>query len=341
MIEPQTWRELLGSLIENVQERQRIASLSGINAVTLQRWANSEGNPRIRNLHQLISALPDYASQLTALIQKEYATFLESGASSEEDLSKIPSNFYTNVMRAYTRTAPSLRFWSIGKLILQQALQHLDPFRLGLLLTITCCTVPSDPSQKVRSMRIFLGLGSAPWQGSWDRYPLFIGVESLCGYVLSNRRLITIHDVQATDFISYYPLVPLQDSRSVVVAPIQRGEGVAGCFCASSTQPSYFTAERAELFQSYAQLLAVAFQPTEFYRSQNIDLGLFPSFGQQERYFATFQTRLLHTMRNAILGGQPLSSQQAMQMVLAQLEEELLQATVEQQSEDSPKFKLF
>jgi len=250
MIEPQTWRELLGSLIENAQERQRIASLSSINAVTLQRWANNEGNPRIRNLHQLISALPDYASQLTALIQKEYVTFLEPGASSEEDLSKIPSNFYTNVMRAYTKTAPSLRFWSIGKLILQQAMQHLDPFRLGMLLLITSCTVPADPAQKVRSMRIFLGLGSAPWQGTWDRYPLFVGVESLCGYALSNRRLITIQDTQATDSVSYYPMLPVKDSGSMVVAPIQRGDGVAGCFYASSTQPSYFTSERLELFQS-------------------------------------------------------------------------------------------
>jgi GAF domain len=329
MTEPQTWRELLGSLIENAQERQRIASLSGINAVTLQRWVNNEGNPRIRNLHQLLSALPDYASQLTALIQKEYVTFLESSTGNEEDLSKIPSNFYTNVMRTYTKTAPSLRFWSIGKLILQQAMQHLDPFRLGMLLLITGCTIPDDPSQKVRSMRIFLGLGSGPWQSSWDRYPLFIGVESLCGYVLSNRRVITIQDTQARDSVSYYPMLPVKQAGSVVVAPIQRGEGVAGCFCTISTQPSYFTAERVELFQSYAQLLAVAFMPAEFYRPQNIDLGLFPSHEQQQGYFATFQTRLLHTMRDAILEGQSLSSQQAMQQVLVQLEKELLQATSE------------
>jgi len=69
--------------------------------------------------------------------------------------------------------------------------------------------------------------------------------------------------------------------------------------------------------------------PTEFYRPQDIDLGLFPSYEQQQPYFATFQTRLLNTMRSAILEGQPLSSQQAMQLVLVQLEEELLRATSE------------
>ncbi|HTK06934.1 MAG TPA: GAF domain-containing protein [Ktedonobacteraceae bacterium] len=324
MAEPQTWRELLHDLIENMPERQRISQVSGINAITLQRWANNEGNPRLRNLHQLVSALPEHSAQLTRLIKQEYATFFELKPGNEEDLSQIPSYFYTSVMRAYTKTSPSLRFWSIGKLILQQAFQHLDPQRLGLVLTVIACTTPGEPAQKVRSLRILLGQGSTPWQGNWDRYPLFMGIESLCGYVVNNRRLITIQDTQSMSH-SYYPLLPVEHARCVAVVPIQRGESIAGCFCACSTQPFYFTAERLELIQNYSQLLTVAFTQAEFYLSYNIDLALFPSQKQQAQHFSTFQQRLLDTMRSSARQEQPLSGQQASSLVMSQLEEELSQ----------------
>ncbi len=329
MAEPQTWRELLSILIENAQERQHIASLSGINAITLQRWANNEGNPRTRNLYQLIAALPDYSTQLTRLIQREYPTFLETSAGNEGELLKIPSRFYTSVMRAYTKTAPSLRFWSIGKLILQQALQHLDPFRLGMMLVITGCTTPNTPTQKVRSLRVLLGQGTAPWQGSWDRYPIFIGIESLGGYVASNQRMIIVQDTQAANHY-YHPMVSTEHGRSIVASPIQRSEGVAGCFYVSSTQPFYFTPQRLDLLQSYTQLLSVAFTPSEFYPAQRIDLALFPPQNQQEHYFSTFQQRLLDTMRTAMQNGQSLNSNQATQLVTSQLEEELLQLAKDQ-----------
>ena len=330
MADSQTWRELLHDLIENMSERQRIAQLSGINATTLLRWANNEGNPRLRNLHQLVSALPEYSAQLTRLIKQEYATFLELEVDRrEEDLSKIPSCFYTNVMRTYTKTAPALRFWSIGKLILQQAFQHLDPQRLGLVLTVVACTTPHDSAQTVRSLRILLGQGSDPWQGSWDRYPLFMGAESLCGYVVNNRRPIVIQDTQAMPH-PYYPLLPVEHARCVVVAPIQRGESIAGCFCACSTQPSYFDAERLDLVESYSQLLTVAFTAGEFYLSRNIDLALFPSRSQQAQCFATFQQRLLETIRSAAQQGQSLSGQQATSLVMAQFEEELSSLVHEQ-----------
>jgi GAF domain len=318
----QTWRELLHDLIESMPERQRIAQLSGINATTLLRWANNEANPRLRNLHQLVLALPEHSEQLTRLIRQEYTSFLDLDAERREDLSKVPSCFYTNVMRTYAKTAPTLRFWSIGKLILQQAFQHLDPQRLGLVLTIVSFTPPASSSQKARSMRVSLGQGSEPWQGSWDRYPLFAGAESLCGYVANNRRPIIIQDTQAMNN-TYYPVSQVEHGRCIVVVPIQRGESIAGCFCACSTQPNHFSIERLNLMQSYAQLLTVAFTPKEFYLSHNIDLALFPPRSQQAQHFSTFQQRLLDTMRDAVQRDQPLSGQQATLLVMSQFEEEL------------------
>ena len=40
MSEPQTWRELLGQCLTSGQEKERIASLVGVNPLTLTRWVN-------------------------------------------------------------------------------------------------------------------------------------------------------------------------------------------------------------------------------------------------------------------------------------------------------------
>jgi GAF domain-containing protein len=151
-----------------------------------------------------------------------------------------------------------------------------------------------------------------------------MGVESLCGYVVNNRRLITIQDTQSMSH-SYYPMLPVEHARCVAVMPVQRGESIAGCFCACSTQPFYFTAERLELIQNYSQLLTVAFTPAEFYLSRNIDLALFPPQKQQAQHFSTFQQRLLDTIRSSARQDRPLSGQQASSLVMSQLEEELSQ----------------
>ena len=58
MQKPPTWRELLGSIIRDPQERQRIASDLGVRTITLMRWANGESNPRLQTLHQLLGVLP-------------------------------------------------------------------------------------------------------------------------------------------------------------------------------------------------------------------------------------------------------------------------------------------
>ena len=50
MQELPSWRVLLGQLIHDPQERNRIANELGINPATLVRWAHNETNPRPQNL---------------------------------------------------------------------------------------------------------------------------------------------------------------------------------------------------------------------------------------------------------------------------------------------------
>ena len=46
MVKSPAWREVLGQIIEDARERQRIASALGINPITLDRWANHTSKPR-------------------------------------------------------------------------------------------------------------------------------------------------------------------------------------------------------------------------------------------------------------------------------------------------------
>src|SRR5579883_2024761 len=56
----QSWRELLGKIIADPQERQRLADTLNINPITLTRWATHKSNPRPDNLRPLIEVLPQY-----------------------------------------------------------------------------------------------------------------------------------------------------------------------------------------------------------------------------------------------------------------------------------------
>jgi hypothetical protein len=53
MQELASWRELLGKIIADSHERQRIANMLGVNPITLTRWVNNESKPRPQNLRQL------------------------------------------------------------------------------------------------------------------------------------------------------------------------------------------------------------------------------------------------------------------------------------------------
>ena len=130
MSEPQTWRELLGQCLTSGQEKERIASLVGVNPLTLTRWVNDEAKPRLSNIHRLLDALPKYRSQFLELLPDDLKPIFDE-AKDLDGAHEIPTPFYTSVLNAFTTTAPALRFRAICDLILLQALQQLDPNRVG------------------------------------------------------------------------------------------------------------------------------------------------------------------------------------------------------------------
>jgi transcriptional regulator with XRE-family HTH domain len=329
MQQPNTWRELLTFILNDPRERQRLADELGIRTITLNRWLSGETAPRPQNMRHLLNALPQYRDQLLDLLRLEKG-FEDLTTTIDDDSAKeIPSAFYIRVFNARASTIESLRFWTIGSLILQQALGQLDPDRLGMAIIVVRCMPPPARSRKVRSLRESIGVGTPPWFGDLEQQALFLGAESLAGYAVSLCRPAANQDIASDS--TFVPTSPGEHEKSAVAYPILYAGHVAGCLLVSSTQVNYFLSQtRAALIQSYADLLALAFEPEDFYDPQDIELHVMPPHPIQRQRFANFRQRVANTMIQAVQKQHPINNLQAEQIVWQELEEELLQLSTSQ-----------
>src|SRR6266581_7027894 len=275
MQEATTWRELLGSIIQDPQERRRLANELGINPVTLTRWINNESSPRSQSIQRLLKALPQHRKALLELLADDFEGFItETEDSLAEDLlHKIPSEFYIRVLHTRATIPKVLRFSSLCDLILQQALEQLDPKRLGLAVIVVRCMPPSREG-KIRSLRENVGRGTPPWEGKLEQQAILLGAESLAGHAVTLGHLVVNQNLSENQSLSpgYHGLW----EESAAAAPIMLEGNVAGCMLVSSTQPGYFVPSRQTLIESYADLIALAFEPDEFYEARYVELGLVP-----------------------------------------------------------------
>jgi len=318
-----TWRELLGKVIQDTQERQRIAHELGVSIVTLSRWVNNTSNPRTLNLRRLLEVLPQQRGQLLQLIIAEFPDFSNAPVEEvqEDTQDFIPSTFYAQVFDAYTTTPKIQRFWTISNLILQQALEQFDPYQLGMAIMIVQCMPPWDDSY-IYSLRERAGHGTTPWSMNLEQHAIFLGAESLAGNVVSNSRP---HVLQKRN--EYYGIVPahwVEWEQSAAAYPLLRSSMIAGCLLISSTQPGYFTPTRLQLLQYYAELLSFFFEPHEFYDLQHINLRTMPYYKIQEQHLGSFRQRIARLMAESLKDNQQLSLTQAEQIIWQQIEQELL-----------------
>jgi transcriptional regulator with XRE-family HTH domain len=322
---PAAWRVLLGQLIHDPQERNRIATELGINPATLVRWAHNETNPRLQSLHQLLKVVPPhYRQKLQEAIAEEYPEF--AGATyddfPENTSVEIPSGTYSSVLHTYLTVPKRQQFWLVSNLILQEAIRQLDPHQLGMTVGLAQCVPPME-GKKVRSLREHVGRGTHPWKATMKHEVAYLGIESLVGYAISNARLLTIQD--RSESPTFFPARWLDWEQSAVVCPIIREGKLAGCLIVSSTQPKYFPPYRVMLIQNYAELMVLAFEPGEFYEPSDIRLGIMPDFGVQEKYFNTIRHRVSKAMEKGSTRQPPVTIAEAEQMVWQQLEEEFVQ----------------
>ena len=315
--EARDWREVLGTIISNAQERQRIAQELGVRPITLHRWVRGESEPRAQNLRHLLSVLQaEHRDLLLKLLGEELGEYQDSVA--DDTSREIPSEFYNRVLNARATTNETLRYWSISNLILQQALSQLDPDRLGLAITIVRCMATTG-GKKIRCLRESVGIGTPPWAGDLEQKGMFLGAESLAGYAVTTCRPAQLQNIHKDGLT--LPAHQVEYEVSAAAHPILYTGRIAGCVLISSTQPDYFiSSNRNALIGNYANLLALAIDPDEFYDPQDIELMIMPPHSLQKEHFADFRQRVTQALRT-----HSMNNIQAEQYVWEQLEEELLQ----------------
>jgi hypothetical protein len=325
MHSPETWRDLLGRIIKNSHERQRIASTLNIHPMTLVRWVTKEATPRSQNLRRLLEILPEHRERLLSLIEEEFpdiSLYPTQAVSSRPESASIPSEFYTRVLHTKAYLPEHLRYASLCELILQQALGQLDPHRVGMAVIVARCMPPSSHG-KVRSLRESQGQGTPPWPMNLEPYGVFLGAESLAGVsIISGHLQVNQQLSQSRHLAAGYRG---RWEESAAAAPILDAGRIAGVLLVSSALPDYFTPPCCALIEQYAELIAVAFASEDFCELERIDLGIMPLEEEQLPFLSRFRQRVNKLMIKTAREGQPLTITQAEQPIWQQLEAELLE----------------
>ncbi|GCE11928.1 GAF domain-containing protein [Tengunoibacter tsumagoiensis] len=289
MVTPQpSWPGILQGIIKSPNERQRLATALGVTNMTLSRWASGESKPqRLHLIHLLQVVHPNHRQELLDALEQLYPeiqTWL-----TEDTSSQIPSDFFAQVLNIRTTTTESLRFWRISEMVLKQALLLLDPNRLGMAVKLVQCMPPSPIDDKIRSLRERAGKGTPPWTADLEHDVLFLGLESLSGYAVEVRHIVSDDDLRQG---KTFPAVQDEYEVSAAAHPIRFEGRVAGCLLASSTQPGYFSQQRLNLLATFSDLISLAFEKSDFYPTEQIELRVMPKPEVQRPILTDFRQRV-------------------------------------------------
>ena len=286
--------------------------------MTLTRWANGKSKPRQENLRPLLNVLSQHSNELNRLIALEYPEFFDESAESQDMLTEIATAFYARVLHAYTTTPPILRASTISSLLIQQLLNQLDPFGIGIIVVVAQCVHPPR-ERNVRSLRITQYRTTMQFEPYVEHYTSFLGAESQMGIAVSSGHPSIIQN--EAEMLRMFATHHFDPNKSSVAYPILLDSRVAGALYIASVQNSYFSLARQNLLANYADLMALAFEPEDYYDLQKIELSIMPPFRIQQPLLADFQNRVLRQM--LAQDRYPLTRIQAERIVWQELEEEL------------------
>lgn len=320
------WSIVLQGIIKSQSERQRLSAALGVTSMTLSRWASGESKPQRAHLIHLVQVMhPNQRQELLDALEDLYPEI--QNWVNEVPSEQISSEFFARVLNIRTTTTESLRFWRISDEVLKQALLQLDPNRLGMAVMLIQCMPPSPVDGKVRSLRERTGKGTPPWTADLEHDMLFLGLESLSGYSIEVRHIVSDDDLRQSK-----PFPALQDGYEVSAAahPIRFEGRIAGCLLASSTQPKYFSQERLNLLAIFSDLISLAFDDKEFYPANAIELRVMPKLEIQRSILANFRQRMTAKFQQAALPPQQLSNAQIERQVWQEIEAELLSISLQE-----------
>lgn len=316
-----TWRELLGHVTKNPKERIRLAQEADVQPITLRRWVLGTSQPRGENVRRLAQALsPEFAGLFQRLIVVDFPTLLREKAESSASPLEISHDLYRQMFKVYAKMPMVLASQQLQTILLEHALEHLDPHKVGLSLVFAVC-VPPVGGQKVRSLRQISGIGLPPWERDLARKTIFLGTESLAGNAVMAAKLMY---VESRDAATPYPIRWTLHEESAVAMPILRQGRIAGVLLASSAQPNYFTPMHCGLLELYAQLALLIFAPSDFYDPHSIQLEKMPAYEVQEPYFSQFGQRVQSKQGLAMANDTYVSLQRIHQEVWHEIEGEFV-----------------
>jgi len=317
---PSSWSSVLQGIIKSAGERQRLSSALGVTSMTLSRWASGESKPQKQHLIHLLQVVnANHRPELLEALELQYPD-IQSWLM-EDNSEHIPSEFFAQVLNIRTTTTESLRFWRISEMVLKQALAQLDPNKLGMAVKLVQCMPPGRGDNKIRSLRERAGKGTLPWTADLEHDVLFLGLESLSGYAVEVRHIVSDDDLRQS---KTFPAI--QDSFEVSAAahPIRFEGHIAGCLLASSTQAGYFSQQRLNLLSTFSDLISLAFEKDDFYPSHMIELRVMPKPEIQRPILANFRQRVTNKFQQAMQQQQQFSNAEIELDAWKELEAELL-----------------
>lgn len=318
-----SWRELLETLIDTPAERERIATAVGVRSITLTRWIQGESVPRPGNLRQLLHALPkEHQGQFRALLEREEVLPPLALTGETPLLAEIPFTFVNELLDTRASTPEGLQFWTLSRQVLQHAIRHLDPESVGMAITVVRCMPPSSDG-KIHSLRESGGIGTPPWGSDLEHQSMFLGAESLSGYVVASGRSAAIQNLGTEN--TFIPGYQAEHELSAAAFPLSYATRIAGCLLFSSAEPNSFESpSQLTLIHGYTNLMTLAFEPHEFYPRELLELWMMPPLEVQQTYLASFRQRMLGIMQTSGRTEHPLTIVEAEQVAWQQLEEILL-----------------
>ena len=287
--EPKDWRELLEWIASDPVGMQRLVQSLGVRDITIKRWVKKESDPRPQNLRRLLIALPEYRERFVDLIPLEFEDFADF--SLDDPHQEISPKFYTQIFQMRGTIGQTQLFWSLATTVINQALSQLDPENLGMAITVVKCMVTEHQERKILSLRESVGQATAPWPGNLEQTAMFLGAESLAGYVVSTCRPFEVQNYKEDP--EALPGHQFEKELSAAAHPILYAGRVAGCLLVSSTEADYFLLPgRLNLVSDYAHLISLAFAPKDFIDPARIELRVMPPHNEQRPFFMTFRKRM-------------------------------------------------
>ncbi|HEX6484272.1 MAG TPA: GAF domain-containing protein [Ktedonobacteraceae bacterium] len=315
----QAWRSVLQRIIAVSSERHRLATAMSVTPMTLSRWANDNSTPAKTQLIRLLQMVPsEHRAELIEALAQDYTDIHHW--LHDEIPEQIPTGFFSQILNIRATVKDSLRFWQISEMVLKQALAQLDTNRLGVSITLVQCMPPYQKG-KIRSLRERVGKGTSPWPADLEHLSVFLGIESLAGYVVQSHRPSNIDDLNKDHLL---PAYQTEFEISAAAHPILLEGRIAGCLLASSTQIGYFTPQHLALLGTFSDIISLAFNKEEFYPTELVELHIMPRAPKQRPYLGSFRQMVTQTIIKAAYNHQHIDNFEAERMVWQEMEELLL-----------------